>query len=189
MVFGVGSASTTARAMAFVRGRGRVDDDFCSAGIRSRMFGHGLAESCGLGAATAVDVDWSVRGGSDQWGVALLQRITQCIACAVFNGCESCLRVSAEFESDGDVVQPATRDSAGDVGWRTYSGFGDAAFVEWTRRAGLAPSDCWDFRADVDWRLRGGVWHDGRAFSVSASGVRSPADFCLVCQSRGAPRD
>ena len=63
--FSASAVSTTARAMAFVSGRGRLDDDFCAAGIRSRMFALGLAESCGLGAATAADVDWSVRDGGD----------------------------------------------------------------------------------------------------------------------------
>src|SRR5215469_13086449 len=187
MVFGVGGASTTARAMAFVRGRRRMDDDFCAAGIRSRMFALGLAESGGFGAATAADVDWSVRGGGDQWGAAVLQRTRNCIACAVLNGRESCVRVSAEFESDGDVVQAATWDRAGDVSRRTYFRFGDTPFVERARRARLARGDCWDVRTDIDWWLSGGVWHDGRAFSVSASGVRSSADFCIVCQSRSAP--
>jgi hypothetical protein len=76
-----------------------MDDDFCAAGIRSRMFALGLAESGGFGAATAADVDWSVRGGGDQWGVAVLQRTSKCIACAVFNGRESC-------EEEMEILSP-----------------------------------------------------------------------------------
>lgn len=132
VVFRVGSSAAASLAVALVGGRRRVDDDFGAVGIRGGLSAFGFAEFGGPREAEAIDVDWRVRRGGHKCCAAVLQWTGERIARAVLDGRQPGARVSAEFESDGDLVPAATRYGVGYLGRRTHSGIGDATFAERT---------------------------------------------------------